>query len=153
MITSPEEYVTTVYNARRNYYLYRGQSEEAAYNFAVNGNSQDPGLNGGPGKNTLGYQMWTIPTGENLILPDGTFNPNARLGYSDGEHYFIPDDWQKESYRNGFRQEYNLAIQGGNDRGTYMLSGHISMTRALSWSQASRGSLLVPPENTTSISG
>ena len=123
VITSPEEYVTTIYNARRNYYLYRGQSEEAAYNFAVNGNAQDPGLNGAPGKNTLGYQMWTIPDGENLILPNGTLNPNAKLGYSDGEHYFTPDDWQKESYRNGFRQEYNLAIQGGNDRGTYMLSG------------------------------
>lgn len=123
VITSPEEYVKAVYNARRNYYLYRGQTEDVAYNFAVNGNAKDPGLNGGPGQNALGYQLWTIPDGENIILPDGSFNPNAKLGYSDGEHYFIPDNWQKESYRNGFRQEYNLAVQGGNDNGTYMISG------------------------------
>lgn len=122
VITSPTDYMLALYNSRRNYYIYRGQSEEAAYNFAVNGNSQDPGLNGKPGQNTLGYQMWTIPDGQSLVLPDGTFNPEATLGYSDGTNYFIPDDWQKESYRNGFRQEYNLSIQGGNTAGTYMIS-------------------------------
>lgn len=122
VITSPTDYMLALYNSRRNYYIYRGQSEEAAYNFAVNGNSQDPGLNGKPGQNTLGYQMWTIPDGQSLVLPDGTFNPEATLGYSDGTNYFIPDDWQKESYRNGFRQEYNLSIQGGNAAGTYMIS-------------------------------
>lgn len=123
VITSPTDYMLALYNSRRNYYIYRGQSEDAAYNFAVNGNSQDPGLNGKPGQNTLGYQMWTIPDGQSLVLPDGTFNPEATLGYSDGTNYFIPDDWQKESYRNGFRQEYNLSIQGGSPVGTYMISG------------------------------
>ena len=123
VITSPTDYMLALYNSRRNYYIYRGQSEDAAYNFAVNGNSQDPGLNGKPGQNTLGYQMWTIPDGQSLVLPDGTFNPEATLGYSDGTNYFMPDDWQKESYRNGFRQEYNLSIQGGSSAGTYMISG------------------------------
>lgn len=123
VITSPSDYMLAVYNSRRNYYIYRGQSEEAAYGFAVNGNSKDPGLNGKPGQNALGYQMWTIPDGQSLVLPDGTFNPEATLGYCDGTNYFIPDDWQKESYRNGFRQEYNLSVQGGSSAGTYMISG------------------------------
>lgn len=123
VITSPTDYMLALYDSRRNYYIYRGQTEEAAYNFAVNGNSQDPGLNGKPGHNTLGYQMWTIPDGQSLVLPDGSFNPEATLGYSDGTNYFMPDDWQKESYRNGFRQEYNLSVQGGSAAGTYMLSG------------------------------
>lgn len=123
VITSPEAYVMAIYNARRNYALSRGVDADVAYRFAVDGNSKDPGLNGGPGNNALGYQMWNIPEGESLILPDGSFNPNATLGYSDGEHYFMPDNWQKESYRNGFRQEYNLSVQGGNDNGTYMISG------------------------------
>lgn len=44
VITSPSDYMLAVYNSRRNYYIYRGQSEEAAYGFAVNGNSKDPAL-------------------------------------------------------------------------------------------------------------
>ena len=36
--------------------------------------------------------MYTIPEGESLILPDGTMNPNATLGYKDATNYFIPDE-------------------------------------------------------------
>ena len=35
--------------------------------------------------------MYTIPEGESLILPDGTMNPNATLGYKDATNYFIDD--------------------------------------------------------------
>ena len=32
----------------------------------------------------LGYQVYSVPTGELLIGMDGKLNPKATLGYSDG---------------------------------------------------------------------
>lgn len=32
------------------------------------------------------------------------------------------DDWSDEAINNGLRQEYNVAVQGGNERGTHFLS-------------------------------
>ena len=32
------------------------------------------------------------------------------------------DDWTDEAIRNGLRQEYNVSVQGGNERGTHFLS-------------------------------
>ncbi len=70
-----------------------------------------------------GYQIYTVPAGEYLIGRNGRLNPNATLGYSDGEYFYIPDDWTKESLRNGLRQEYNLGVSGGTDRIKYYVSG------------------------------
>lgn len=117
VITDPDEYVLDFYNSRRNYVLSMGYDEDFAHNWSVNG------INAGPGtSNIFGYQMYTIPEGESLILPDGTMNPNATLGYKDATNYFIPDDWQKGTYHDGFRQEYNLSVSGGTDRFNYMVS-------------------------------
>ncbi|MDE5975091.1 MAG: SusC/RagA family TonB-linked outer membrane protein, partial [Muribaculaceae bacterium] len=72
---------------------------------------------------SLGYQVYTLPTGEGLINPNGKINPNAKLGYQNGDFYYIPDDWTKEQLRNGFRQEYNVNITGGTDKFNYYVSG------------------------------
>ncbi|MCM1029633.1 MAG: SusC/RagA family TonB-linked outer membrane protein [Pseudoflavonifractor sp.] len=71
----------------------------------------------------LGYQTYTVPTGEGLINADGRFNPNATRGYVNGNYYYTPDDWSKEMLRNGLRQEYNVAISGGSDRYNFYVSG------------------------------
>lgn len=70
-----------------------------------------------------GYQIYTVPDGEYLIGKNGRLNPNARLGYSDGEYFYTPDDWARESLRHGLRQEYNLSVSGGTDRIKYYVSG------------------------------
>lgn len=74
----------------------------------------------------LVYNIYDIPAGENLIGPDGKLNPNARLGnrfVSNGtEYYLTPDNWTDLAYRNGFRQEYNVSVTGGNDKTTYYTS-------------------------------
>ncbi|MCM1310179.1 MAG: TonB-dependent receptor [Bacteroides sp.] len=70
-----------------------------------------------------GYQIYTVPTGEYLIGRNGRLNPNATLGYSDGEYFYTPDDWTDNTIRNGLRQEYNLSVSGGTDRIKYYLSG------------------------------
>ena len=72
---------------------------------------------------SLGYQIYTLPQGENFFLNENfDINPNATLGYSDGTYYYTPDDWIKDTFRNGFRQEYNLSLQGSSDKINYYLS-------------------------------
>jgi len=112
VITDPAEYYETHYRMMYNSQIYAGKSSEEAYAFA------DAGLfdqnNGG-----LGYQVFTIPAGEKFIGKDFRLNPKATLGYSDGEYYYIPDDWYRETFHSSFRQEYNMAVSGGRDRLTY----------------------------------
>lgn len=113
VITSTAQYTELVYQSLRNGYYYNGSmSAEAAHNQA-NANIFS----------ALGYQVWTVPDGQQLIGMDGKINPAATLGWSDGKYYYKPDDWTKEQLRNGFRQEYNVSINGGNDRTKYYVSG------------------------------
>lgn len=66
----------------------------------------------------LGYQVYSVPTGELLIGMDGKLNPKATLGYSDGTYYYIPDNWSDEIFENNVRQEYNLSVSGASDKMT-----------------------------------
>ena len=70
----------------------------------------------------LGYQVFTVPNGEQLIGMDGKLNPDATLGYSDGTYYYKPDNWSDELFENNLRQEYNLSVSGANDKMNYYMS-------------------------------
>lgn len=70
----------------------------------------------------LGYQVYTIPEGEQLIGMDGKLNPNAKLGYSDGTYYYTPDNWSDELFETNPRQEYNLNVSGASDKMNYYMS-------------------------------
>ena len=70
----------------------------------------------------LGYQVFTIPNGEQLIGMDGKLNPNATLGYSDGTYYYRPDNWSDELFENNMRQEYNLSVSGATEKINYYMS-------------------------------
>ena len=70
----------------------------------------------------LGYQVYSVPTGELLIGMDGKLNPKATLGYSDGTYYYIPDNWSDEIFENNVRQEYNLSVSGASDKMNYYMS-------------------------------
>lgn len=99
--------------AQRNAALYNlGYTPEAAHIYA---NSEMLGK--------LGYQVYTVPDGEMLIGENGLINPNATLGYKYGNYYFTPDNWADETYRNGFRQEYNVSVSGATDRMNYYING------------------------------
>lgn len=112
VITSPEQYLQLTYQAQRNQALYRlGYTPELAHAY---GNSML--------FKATGYNVFTDTDGLGLILPDGSFNPTATLGYSDGEYFYTPDNWEKGTFRNGMRQEYNLSVSGGNDRMNYYVS-------------------------------
>ena len=72
--------------------------------------------------NATGYKIYTVPTGENLFTAQGLINPNAQLGYTDGQYFYTPDDWAKESFTHGLRQEYNVSASGATDKINYYFS-------------------------------
>ena len=112
VISDPAQYYETHYRMMYNSQIYAGKSADEAYAYA------DATLfdqnNGG-----LGYQVFTVPEGEKFIGKDFKLNPNATLGYTDGEYYYIPDDWYKETFHNSFRQEYNFSVSGSKDKFSY----------------------------------
>lgn len=71
----------------------------------------------------LGYLVYTVPDGERLIGTNFKLNPNAVLGYSDGEYYYTPDDWYDEIFGKGnLRQEYNVTVSGSTEKLNYFAS-------------------------------
>ncbi len=122
VIKSPAKYYETYYDMLYNFNLYGQGMSAAAANAAAN--QQMFGSGSWPG---LGYNVFTVPTGENLIGLDGKINPNATLGREiDGPNgqkmWLQPDDWDKEAYHNSFRQEYSVSVNGGTDRASYYTS-------------------------------
>ncbi len=113
-ITSPAQFYETHYTALKNYYLDSDMSETEAHNNA-NLNLTRPASEGG-----LGYQVYTVPEGQQFIGINGKVNPAATLGRKvvyDGEEYYIqPDNWIDEAFRNSFRHEYNLSIGGSSEK-------------------------------------
>ena len=115
VISDPAQYYETHYKRMYNQMLYAGMSSAEAYAYA-DANLFDE-KNGG-----LGYQVYTVPAGEKFIGTNFKLNPNAKLGYTDGEYYYTPDDWYKEAFHNSFRQEYNVSVSGTKDKLSYYAS-------------------------------
>jgi TonB-linked SusC/RagA family outer membrane protein len=115
VVTSPAEYYEIWYKKLYNMQYYAGKSVEDSYAFADK-NLLDAN-NGG-----LGYQVYTIPAGELFIGRNFKLNPNATLGYNNGKHTYLPDDWYKEAFHDGHRQEYNVSVSGSSDRFSYYAS-------------------------------
>lgn len=115
VIDDAATYYETHFKAMYNSQYYHGASASDAYEFA-NANLLNQN-NGG-----LGYQVYTVPTGENLIGRNFKLNPNATLGYSDGEYYYTPDDWYDEVFHSSFRQEYNANVTGTSGKMNYFAS-------------------------------
>ena len=112
VINDQRTYMETIYKSYRNAGLnFYGYSAQKAHEYA-NANLWQG----------LGYQTWTAPEGQYFVGDNGKFNPYATPGYSDGQYYYIADDWIKGSFINGFRQEYNFSVNGGTDRIQYYLS-------------------------------
>ena len=116
-ITDPGQYYELAYAGLYNNYYYNQGLSAADANLEANKHMLT----------ALGYQVFTVPDGEQLIGMDGKLNPKATLGYKqvgeNGETYWYqPDDWTDAAYKNGFRQEYEVNMSGGSDRNDYFLS-------------------------------
>ena len=116
VVNDPATYLETLYSALYNQSYGLGNSAAAAH-AAANANLFS----------SIGYPLYTVPTGENIIGLNGKLNPNATLGYSDGTYFYRPDDWEKETFSNELRQEYNLSVTGATDKMNYYFSaGYLS---------------------------
>ena len=115
VIKNAGEYYETHYRSMFNSKFYHGATLGEAYAFADKNLLNEN--NGG-----LGYQVYTVPEGEKLIGTNFKLNPNAKLGYSDGEYFYTPDDWYDETIHSSFRQEYNANVMGSSNRLNYFMS-------------------------------
>lgn len=133
VITDQRQYLETVYKAQyqtaKDFYgyapAYNPQYEDKAA-WAAQYSAFNPAAHAYANENlfsSLGYQTWTIPTGQEAIGTNGKFNPYATPGYKYGNFWLLADDWAKETLINGLRQEYNISISGGTDRISYYVSG------------------------------
>ncbi len=120
VLTSPAEYTEMIYQAAKFRYMAAGDSEEMAHVLA-NRNLFDEES---AGKDYIGTgcNIYTVPDGETLVGADGKLNPNAQLGYSDGQYYYTPDNWGDEIFQRNGRQQYDLTISGGSDKVNYFFS-------------------------------
>lgn len=71
----------------------------------------------------LGYQVYSVPDGEQLIV-NGKLNPKATAGFYDEEtgNYYRADSWNDAAYNQALRQEYNVNVSGATDRMNYYFS-------------------------------
>ena len=116
VISSPGEYYELMYKSLYNSQAYAGATPTQSHDYA-NRVLLDAD-NGG-----LGYLVYTVPDGERLIGTSFKLNPNAVLGYSDGEYYYTPDDWYDEIFGKGnLRQEYNVTVSGSTEKLNYFAS-------------------------------
>lgn len=78
----------------------------------------------------VGYQMFTYPKGQNFIGVNGRVNPDATIGYNDGQYFYTIDNWENELLDSkNLRQEYNATVSGGTEKNDYFVSmGYIEDT-------------------------
>lgn len=116
VITEPGEYYERHYQALYNYYTNVAGYNTYRANTEANASWMKNSDQGG-----LGYLVYTVPDGQQLIGYNGRLNPNASLGRvltdSKGNSYYQhPDDWVDATYNLGFRQDYSLNVKGGTDK-------------------------------------
>ena len=105
-----EKYYRALYN--ESFYSAAGGDVAAAHAYANNNLYSN-----------IGAKVFTVPDGETLIGTNFKLNPNATLGYVEGNNYYTPDDWYDEMYNtNNLRQEYNATVSGAGERLTYYMS-------------------------------
>ena len=123
------EYYEMHYKSLYNYYTLDQKYTPLAANIAANKllTSNDPG--------GLGYNVFTVPDGQNLIGDNGRFNPRAKQGRlvtdAKGQQFYLqPDNWLDEIYKSSsFRQEYNVSVSGATDRANFFASlGYLDNT-------------------------
>ena len=132
------EFYEMHYQALYNYFKTDDVSAEAA-NMAANRllTSNDAG--------GVGYNVFTVPEGQNLIGLNGKLNPNATEGrlienYRGQDYFLKPDNWLDEIYKSAtFRQEYNASVSGASDRANFYASlGYLDNTGIIDGSNVER---------------
>ena len=136
-ITDPGQYYEAHYATLYNYYVFNGTAPADAH-IKANTNLTGSSRNGG-----LGYNVFTVPSGEFLIGSNGRLNPAATLGklysFNDENFWVTPDNWADETYKNTLRQEYNLSVSGTTEKASvYASFGYLKNQAIISSSDQER---------------
>ncbi len=122
VIKDPRQYLETVYQAMYN--GYKNHTSESLSDADIRSKVLENIFTGNDGG--IGYKVFTAANGSgeaaDIFGADGKVNSDVSLGYSDGEYYYTPDDWEDELYKKNMRQSYDLSISGGSDRLDYFFS-------------------------------
>lgn len=114
-VESPAGYYEAYYQSLKNYRTKLGDDAATAHRWALD--------NMFAGGYDLGYNVYTVPEGQDFIGPNGKLNPNATLGrvvnVNGTEYLLYPDSWRDAAYQTGVRQEYNVTATGSNDKGSF----------------------------------
>ena len=98
VMRDPATYYTTYWRELKGLYEANGETNpgQMASNNLIS--ASDVGLS---------YNITTVGDHE-VVLPDGTFNSNAKIKYL--------DNWEKEMFNSGLRQEYNVNMNGATEK-------------------------------------
>lgn len=119
-VNNPAGYYELYFNGLYNYAVNKlNMSQDQALGWA-NQNLVDPDPDN---SYSLGYNVYNVPEGEWMIGRNLKLNPHATLGRvieNNGKKYMLmPDDWMKESFRTGVRQEYSMTANGSTDKSSF----------------------------------
>ncbi|MDB9782847.1 SusC/RagA family TonB-linked outer membrane protein [Winogradskyella sp.] len=117
VLTSPEEYMEFVYEAKLGRETLQPTNAASAANptgYVLDRLFADPGVTSDTYINQ-GYNMWNAP-GNQLINPaTGRFNEGVT-------RKFTPETFQDELFGDGYRYEANVRMGGGNEKSKYFIS-------------------------------
>lgn len=99
--TSPQDYYTAYYNRGRIGEIARQKQPGALPSTTT------PHAVGLSALNGLGYNVYDVPFSQ-LITPDGSFNPNAKLLYQ--------DNWKKLLFKPALRREATVGINASGEQ-------------------------------------
>ena len=113
-ISSTSEYYETLYNAlyNKSYFTQTTTNTTERYNTATAWAADNLIKNVGNG-----YNIYDVPD-DQLVLPNGKLNPNAKLKYKDANF----NDWENALFKPGIRDEYNLSLTKGNESNSFYFS-------------------------------
>ena len=122
-ISDPAEYYEAAYAMLFNRNYYNDGMTAAAANVKANEDMIQ----------YLGYQVYTVDAGKQLIGLNGKIDPSAKLGYAIPEidpatnkvietYWLQPDNWKEMAYKKAVRKDYSVSVNGGNDRATFYAS-------------------------------
>lgn len=124
-VKDPKQYYEMFYGALYNYAANTKELDGMGYAPAQAHSYALSTMMGSTG-NGLGYNVFTVPEGQQLIGTNGKFNPNATLGYMatyEGQEFWLtPDNWLDETYKTSLRQEYNVSISQGTEKSNFYAS-------------------------------
>lgn len=120
---------TSDYETINDYAAYYETFALAYYNYAVGNNNNDPlgFVNRNVIKQLGGYNVFSVPEGQNMFVEGVRLNPEATLGNivtnADGQKFLlIPDNWKNAAYKHGFRQDYNFSVSKAGDNSNFYAS-------------------------------